>query len=183
MHRIMFVCHRIKEPPKTSPPVAGKTRLAQGFFPETVELLVGFAQGIALVEAEDENRIAAILAVQVACARYAQQAVGFAQVEAHGEGDLPRFVRATGCAVLEDLVAKRFVDSRRAHHVDTLQTFFVEKAVRQSASDGSPMRCFFANFAGSGDDSSSSSNSSVSGSFTRRFLLFLPAGLLRSSAR
>ena len=62
------------------------------FFVEAIQLFVRFLQPISLVQAEDDDCITAVLAVQIACARRPKYAVGFTQVRAHGEGNLQNLV-------------------------------------------------------------------------------------------
>ena len=62
--------------------------LGDGVFMEGVQLLVDGLQRFAMINAEDDDGIAAVLAIQLVAAARLQQAVRLAQRQLHGEGKL-----------------------------------------------------------------------------------------------
>ena len=126
-----------------------KSILADSVFSKTIELFVHFLERIVLFNAEYDDGIAAILAVERVRLPYLEQTIRFLQRTTHGKGDLKDLVARGLSLAHEDLVAEGLVEVGTANDIDACEV----------------MSYFSMNSCGSRESSSSASRSSVRISF------------------
>ena len=104
--------------------------LADSFLAKAIEFLVDLLQRAATVDAEDDDGVAAALAVEVAHPGRRERAVGLAQREGHGKRYLEHLVARGVARAGEDLVAKRLVEVGHAHHAGACQALLVKELLQ-----------------------------------------------------
>ena len=104
--------------------------LADGFFSEAVEFFIGLAQVGLVRDAEDDDRIAAILAVEGSPSSCLQKSISLFKIQLHCECYLQKLVARRLSGTREYLVAEGAVQPGVENHVRAFQLLLVQKALK-----------------------------------------------------